>query len=53
LPGAALVTNLHRQYEIRCPIHGFITLNSWEKEIISQPAFQRLRRIRQLVYCNN
>jgi uncharacterized protein len=44
------VTNLHRQYEIRCPIHGFITLNSWEKEIISQPAFQRLRRIRQLAW---
>lgn len=48
--GSALVTNLHRQYEIRCPIHGFITLNSWEKEIISQPAFQRLRRIRQLAW---
>jgi HD superfamily phosphohydrolase len=47
---AAFVTNLHRQYEIRCPIHGFITLNSWEKEIISQPAFQRLRRIRQLAW---
>jgi HD superfamily phosphohydrolase len=38
----------HRQYEIRCPVHGFITLNDWEREIISQPAFQRLRRIRQL-----
>lgn len=38
----------HRQYEIRCPVHGFITLNDWEWEIISQPAFQRLRRIRQL-----
>src|SRR3974377_953173 len=38
----------HRQYEIRCPVHGFITLNEWEREIISQPAFQRLRRIRQL-----
>jgi uncharacterized protein len=44
------VTGLHRQYEIRCPIHGFITLNTWEKEIISQPAFQRLRRIRQLAW---
>lgn len=44
------MTNLHRQYEIRCPIHGFITLNSWEKEVISQPAFQRLRRIRQLAW---
>lgn len=37
-----------RQFEIRCPVHGFITLNDWEWEIISQPAFQRLRRIRQL-----
>jgi hypothetical protein len=38
----------HRQYEIRCPVHGFIKLNDWEWEIISHPAFQRLRRIRQL-----
>jgi HD superfamily phosphohydrolase len=44
------VNSLHRSYEIRCPIHGFITLNAWEKEIISQPAFQRLRRIRQLAW---
>lgn len=44
------MTNLHKQFEIRCPIHGFISLNSWEKEIISQPAFQRLRRIRQLAW---
>ena len=34
--------------EFRCPIHGFITLNEWERAIISEPAFQRLRRIRQL-----
>lgn len=40
----------HRTYEIRCPVHGFIHLNDWEKEIISQPAFQRLRRIRQLAW---
>ncbi len=40
----------HRVYEIRCPVHGFITLNDWEWEIISQPAFQRLRRIRQLAW---
>jgi HD superfamily phosphohydrolase len=38
----------HRQFEIRCPVHGFIMLNDWEREIISHPAFQRLRRIRQL-----
>jgi len=37
-----------RVYEIRCPIHGFIELDEWEWEIINQPAFQRLRRIRQL-----
>lgn len=35
-------------YEIRCPVHGFIELDEWEWEIINQPAFQRLRRIRQL-----
>ena len=38
----------HRTYEIRCPIHGFIPYSDWEREIINQPAFQRLRRIRQL-----
>ena len=40
----------HRLYEIRCPVHGFITLNDWEWDIIAQPAFQRLRRIRQLAW---
>lgn len=40
----------HRQYEIRCPIHGFVALNDWEREIISQAPFQRLRRIRQLAW---
>jgi len=35
-------------YEIRDPVYGFIQLNEWEKQIIDQPAFQRLRRIRQL-----
>ena len=44
------VTNLHKSYEIRCPVHGFICLNAWEREIISHPAFQRLRRIRQLAW---
>ena len=38
----------HRTFEVRCPVYGFISLNDWEREIISQPAFQRLRRIRQL-----
>lgn len=36
--------------EIRCPVYGFIPLDAWEHEIISQPAFQRLRRIRQLAW---
>jgi HD superfamily phosphohydrolase len=35
-------------YEIRDPIHGFITVDEWEREIINSPIFQRLRRIRQL-----
>ena len=37
-------------YEIRCPVHGFVQLNNWEWDIISQPVFQRLRRIRQLAW---
>jgi uncharacterized protein len=40
----------HRTYEIRCPVHGFVVLTDWEREIIAQPAFQRLRRIRQLAW---
>jgi HD superfamily phosphohydrolase len=40
----------HRTYELRCPVHGFIPINDWEREIIAQPAFQRLRRIRQLAW---
>ncbi len=41
-----------RAFEFRCPIYGFITLSEWEREIISQPAFQRLRRIGQLAFTN-
>lgn len=37
-----------KQYEIRDPVYGFITFNDWEKGIIDHPAFQRLRRIKQL-----
>lgn len=40
----------HRKFEIRCPVHGFIQLDDWEREIIAQPSFQRLRRIRQLAW---
>ena len=39
-----------RQIEIRCPVHGVITVRDWERRIISHHAFQRLRRIRQLAW---
>ncbi len=39
-----------RFYEIRDPIHGFIRLHEWERDIINHPVFQRLRRIRQLAF---
>jgi HD superfamily phosphohydrolase len=45
-----MTTDAHRTYEIRCPVYGFVTLNDWEWQIISQPAYQRLRRIRQLAW---
>jgi uncharacterized protein len=45
-----LAVEPHRLYEIRCPVHGFILFNDWEREIIAQRAFQRLRRIRQLAW---
>jgi HD superfamily phosphohydrolase len=35
-------------YEVRDPIHGFVRFNELERDIINHPAFQRLRRIRQL-----
>lgn len=35
-------------FEIRCPVHGFVALNEWERDIINLKPFQRLRRIRQL-----
>lgn len=37
-----------KTYEIRDPVHGFIELNEWERQIVDHPVFQRLRRIRQL-----
>lgn len=36
------------KYEIRDPIHGFVGLSEWEKDIVDHWVFQRLRRIRQL-----
>ena len=35
-------------FQVRDPIHGFIEYDDWEREVINHPAFQRLRRIRQL-----
>ena len=34
--------------EVRDPVHGFVDFSEGEKSIIDHPAFQRLRRIRQL-----
>jgi uncharacterized protein len=39
--------------EIRCPVHGFIGLNEWEKRIVDHKVFQRLRRIRQLAWTDH
>jgi HD superfamily phosphohydrolase len=38
------------KFEIRDPVHGFVLLNEWERELIEHPIFQRLRRIRQLAW---
>ena len=42
--------NPHDNFEIRCPVHGFVALNDWERQIIEESAYQRLRRIRQLAW---
>ncbi len=44
------VPETKRIFEIRCPVHGFIPFDEWERDIINHPAFQRLRRIRQLAW---
>ncbi len=41
-----------KTYEIRDPIHGFICIDDWEKQIIDSKPFQRLRRIWQLAWTN-
>ena len=41
---------MNKRYEIRDPLYGFIELDSWEREIIDHPVFQRLRRIKQLAW---
>jgi HD superfamily phosphohydrolase len=38
------------KFEIRDPVHGFVLLNEWERDLIKHPVFQRLRRIRQLAW---
>lgn len=45
-----LICAMSRPIEVRCPIYGFIRLGGWEHDIVSVPAFQRLRRIRQLAW---
>ena len=45
-----IVADPHRTYEFRCPIHGFVKLNAWERDIVDHWAFRRLRRIRQLAW---
>lgn len=39
-------------YYVRDPIHGFIEISDWERYIINQPEFQRLRRVKQLSLSN-
>ena len=39
-----------RKFELRDPVHGFIEIDEWERDIINHPAFQRLRRIKQLAW---
>ena len=39
-----------KMYEVRDPVHGFVKFNELERDIINHPAFQRLRRIRQLAW---
>ena len=43
-------SDAHKTYEVRCPVYGFVKLTDWEWEVISNPAYQRLRRIRQLAW---
>ena len=38
----------NKMYEMRDVIYGFVKFDEQEREIINHPAFQRLRRIRQL-----
>ena len=44
----APISDRRQTSEFRCPVHGFIEVNDWERSVIDHPIFQRLRRIRQL-----
>ena len=33
---------------IRCPVHGFVSLEEWQTAVVTHPDYQRLRRITQL-----
>src|SRR4051812_29525100 len=46
----AKTPDIRKTFEFRCPVHGFIEVSDWERQVIAQPAFQRLRRIRQLAW---
>ncbi len=39
-----------KRFEIRDPIHGFISFDEKERQLIDHPCFQRLRRITQLAW---
>jgi len=41
---------MNKKYEIRDPVHGFIEIDSWERDIVDHYIFQRLRRIKQLAW---
>ncbi|MCL1983301.1 MAG: hypothetical protein FWG53_09500 [Clostridiales bacterium] len=41
-----------RVYEMRDVVFGFVKFDNQEREIINHPAFQRLRRIKQLALTN-
>ena len=41
---------MERDFRVRCPIHGFISLKPEELALVDLPVFQRLRRIKQLAF---
>lgn len=47
---ASTKKSMTSSYEIRDPIHGFVKISAWERDIVNHPSFQRLRRIKQLAW---